>query len=98
MEGDMTTETEKAIQARAYEIWQEQGSPEGRADEHWQQAERELGAGLSDLERNPGIGASSGATGEDPDAIGGESTFEGDVMNDTAAGGINPSKRGRTNK
>lgn len=30
------------IRVRAYQIWEEQGRPEGRDHEHWQQAERQL--------------------------------------------------------
>jgi hypothetical protein len=54
-----------------------------------------------DLEGNPGIGTSKGtrATGEDPRLVEGESTVEGDVMNDTTPeGGVDPDQRGRTNK
>jgi hypothetical protein len=55
-----------------------------------------------DLERNPGIGSSKGTqarTGGDPEDIEGESTSEGDVMNDTTAqGSVKPGQRGRTNK
>ena len=57
--------------------------------------------GLSDnLERDPGIGSSKGssATSEDPKAIDGESTVEGDVENDsTYGGGADPAQLGRTN-
>ena len=53
-----------------------------------------------DLEDNPGIGTSKGATaGGDPELIEGESTFEGDVENDTTPqGGVAPRHVGRTNK
>lgn len=52
----------------------------------------------ADLENDPGIGRSKGARRGDP-PIGGENTFEGDVMNDTTpAGGVDPEQRGRTNK
>jgi hypothetical protein len=54
-----------------------------------------------DQRADPGIGASKGAfmTGEDPRQIEGESTFEGDVENDTTReGGVDPKKLGRTNK
>ena len=55
-----------------------------------------------DLERNPGIGASKGAfarTSVDPESIEADNTSEGDVLNDTnESGGVNPDKRGRTNK
>lgn len=33
-----------AIALRAYEIWRESGCPDGKHDEHWLQAERELRA------------------------------------------------------
>ena len=33
----------EAIAARAQEIWEEEGRPEGRAEEHWLRAEAELG-------------------------------------------------------
>jgi Protein of unknown function (DUF2934) len=32
------------IRQRAYEIWDRDGRPEGRAQDYWLQAERELGA------------------------------------------------------
>ncbi len=34
---------EERIRLRALEIWREQGRPDGRAREHWKQAEREVG-------------------------------------------------------
>jgi hypothetical protein len=34
--------TAEQIAARAYEIWEETGCPEGCEQEHWYQAEREL--------------------------------------------------------
>jgi hypothetical protein len=46
-----------------------------------------------DLRRNPGIGQSPGtfATGEDLEELEGDSTFEGDVENDTGLGdGVGP--------
>lgn len=52
----------------------------------------------ADLKNDPGIGSSKGADRTDP-RIGGENTFEGDVMNDTTPqGGIDPNQRGRENK
>lgn len=51
-----------------------------------------------DLKDDPGIGRSKGADRDDPE-IGGDNTFEGDVLNDTTPqGGIDPNQRGRTNK
>ncbi|WP_376097354.1 hypothetical protein ACE7GA_06560 [Roseomonas sp. CCTCC AB2023176] len=68
-----------------------------------------LGEGIprppSDLDRNPGIGSSKGifGRGTDPKVLNGDSTDEGDVMNDAdqsghRAGGVDPDHRGRTNK
>jgi hypothetical protein len=37
----MKTELEE-IQTRAYQLWEEAGRPEGRDQEFWRQAEREL--------------------------------------------------------
>lgn len=52
----------------------------------------------ADLRRDPGIGRSKGASRKVPQ-IGGENTFEGDVLNDTTPdGAVDPEKKGRTNK
>ena len=39
----MNDDRDARIRTRAYEIWQEQGRPEGRTVEHWLEAERQLG-------------------------------------------------------
>jgi len=36
------TDEERAIRERAYFLWEEEGRPEGRALEHWQQASDEI--------------------------------------------------------
>jgi len=41
------TLTPGAIAQRAYEIWKENGCPNGRDQEHWFRAERELRARLT---------------------------------------------------
>lgn len=52
----------------------------------------------ADLKGNPGIGTSKGMTGRDPLDLEGESTFEGDVDNETTReGGIDPDHRPRKN-
>jgi len=38
----MVQPTEKEIMKRAYELWEQNGKPEGREDEFWQLAEQEL--------------------------------------------------------
>ena len=55
----------------------------------------------SDLERNPGIGASKGrfGRGTGPAVLQGENTDEGDIANDAGSkGGVDPDLLGRTNK
>jgi hypothetical protein len=49
----MHTPHENDIRDRAYALWQEQGSPEGREEEFWHRAERELSeeAGLDTSEQ-----------------------------------------------
>lgn len=38
----MTTPQQHQIAELAYRIWEQQGRPEGRDREHWEQAQREL--------------------------------------------------------
>lgn len=104
----MAITTDEEIRLRAYQIWKEEGQPEGMDADHWRRASEQVTlargdadatAVNADLERNPGIGSSGGTTGRDPADLAGENTFEGDVMNDvTRTGAINPDQRGRTNK
>jgi hypothetical protein len=42
----MSDELEQHIRARAYEIWMRNGQVDGRADEHWLEAERQVREGL----------------------------------------------------
>ncbi len=56
----------------------------------------------SDLDRNPGIGQSKGtfATGEDPEILAADNTYEGDVENDAGhpgGGVVDPSRMPRSN-
>jgi hypothetical protein len=39
----MTQDELAAIELKAYQIWDREGRPHGRHEEHWQQALRELG-------------------------------------------------------
>jgi Protein of unknown function (DUF2934) len=57
----MTEQRLERIRQRAYEIWAREGRPEGRADEHWQQAETELAAELE------AVAAVEGSVDADPD-------------------------------
>jgi hypothetical protein len=38
----MTKPTDEQIRLRAYRLWEEAGRPEGREEEFWHQAERDL--------------------------------------------------------
>jgi Protein of unknown function (DUF2934) len=38
----MEKPTEEQIRSRAHELWEQAGKPDGREDEFWHQAEREL--------------------------------------------------------
>ena len=42
------------MRRRAYEIWEKEGRPEGRALEHWLQAKQELGPSEEDIRRTEG--------------------------------------------
>lgn len=39
----MDTDKDDQIRTRAYAIWEEEGHPHGRQDEHWHRAAQELG-------------------------------------------------------
>jgi hypothetical protein len=52
--GEARMATEDCVRRRAYEIWEQNGKPEGRSEEHWAQAHREIedkiGLGLKQAE------------------------------------------------
>lgn len=53
----------------------------------------------ADLKGNPGIGTSKGMAGADPEELEADSTFEGDVENETTPeDGVDPNHRPRKNK
>jgi len=41
----VTKPTEDSIRTRAHQLWELAGRPEGREDEFWREAERELSGG-----------------------------------------------------
>jgi hypothetical protein len=55
------------ISRRAYELWEQEGRPEGSDLRHWLQAEQELGAGASNgsTHQEAGMNTSSLNTGDD---------------------------------
>lgn len=38
----MDNDRETRIRQRAYQLWLDEGSPQGKQDDHWAQAEREI--------------------------------------------------------
>ncbi|CAM2149753.1 DUF2934 domain-containing protein [Paraburkholderia tropica] len=40
----MNDEREERIRRRAYQLWEDDGSPEGKADEYWGRAEKQVAA------------------------------------------------------
>jgi hypothetical protein len=43
---------EEKIRVRAYELWEKDGSPEGRADEYWEQARVQISEEESEANGN----------------------------------------------
>ena len=41
----MNSEREERIRARAYQLWNEEGQPEGKEAEHWERARAEIEGG-----------------------------------------------------
>ncbi len=48
-----TEDRETKTKERAFKIWEEEGRPEGRHEEHWDQAEKELSSASPGEERTP---------------------------------------------
>jgi len=44
----MADERERRIRERAYQLWEQDGRPHGRHDNHWHQASQEVGDDLFD--------------------------------------------------
>ncbi|WP_322102586.1 DUF2934 domain-containing protein [Paraburkholderia sp. J41] len=40
----MNVEREERIRRRAYQLWEDDGAPEGKADEYWGRAEKQISA------------------------------------------------------
>ncbi|MCW0001215.1 DUF2934 domain-containing protein [Pararhizobium sp. YC-54] len=55
----MENDRETRIRQRAYQLWQDEGSPEGKHEEHWAQAAREIDSGdgeiAADNTAQPGV-------------------------------------------
>lgn len=55
----MTDDRKDRIRKRAYELWQQEGAPEGKRDDHWYRAEREIDKGDGEVQPDdePNLGA-----------------------------------------
>ena len=51
----MTNDLQQRIRERAYEIWENEGCPEGRGAEHWEQACAEFAEARSEADAEQGI-------------------------------------------
>ncbi|TPI10967.1 DUF2934 domain-containing protein [Mesorhizobium sp. B4-1-3] len=59
---------EERIRQRAHEIWEREGRPEGRQQEHWDQAVQEIESEGSEAERGPVTPDPAVGVGSDPAA------------------------------
>jgi hypothetical protein len=48
----MEKPTEEQIRQRAHELWEQTHRPDGRDDEFWHQAEKELNQGITPVEKS----------------------------------------------
>jgi hypothetical protein len=62
-----TESTEEKIRARAYELWEKDGSPAGQADRYWEEARASLEAELLAAATSPRVAAGSTALPNVPD-------------------------------
>ncbi|GLR50295.1 DUF2934 domain-containing protein [Shinella yambaruensis] len=67
----MTDDREEKIRKRAHELWQQEGRPDGKPDDHWYQAEREIDQGDGEIEGDdePNLAAIREAVREHTDAF-----------------------------
>ena len=57
----------KRIAERAYQLWEQEGRPEGRDREHWMEAERSLdGSGAAESAQGVPSGASTSRASHSP--------------------------------
>ncbi len=59
----MQEDRSKKVEERAHGIWESEGRPDGKHDEHWKRAEQELSEGEkhSEVSETPSTTASSGS-------------------------------------
>jgi hypothetical protein len=87
----MTESIEDRIRARAHAIWDSEGRPEGRHDEHWRRAFEEVGAGFHPADDAAGAkAAGSGDSGLGIMPEGGTLGTPGGVASGLQPGGTIP--------
>jgi hypothetical protein len=59
----VTGDIERLIRERAYEIWESEGRPQGRSDDHWKQARAEFSEASAEATQ-PAKGRKPGGSGE----------------------------------
>lgn len=67
------------IRQRAYELWQQEGQPEGKQQEHWDQAVREIAG-------NPDQSGAQLDSGADGDTVPGNLTEAADALRGVSTG------------
>ncbi|MDX7952774.1 DUF2934 domain-containing protein [Lichenihabitans sp. Uapishka_5] len=60
----MDNDTTDRIAKRAYELWEQEGRPDGRHDDHWSTAEREAAGGEAAVPSEPHPGMMGDGTEE----------------------------------
>ena len=58
--------SEEQIRTLAFHLWEQDGSPEGRADEYWDKARRQLGLEGTTQDETAGVGEEAEATSNRP--------------------------------
>ena len=53
----MTPDRDERIRQRAHELWEREGRPHGRHDDHWQQAREEIDAEALQMDSMKGVSA-----------------------------------------
>jgi Protein of unknown function (DUF2934) len=69
----MDPDRQERISRRAYELWEQEGRPEGRSEEFWARAQAEIegpGTGTAPTDAGPGDEAAPGTPGAGEDVDG----------------------------
>lgn len=67
----MAHNKDEKIRLRAYQIWENEGRPEGRAEDHWRRAEDEVGGQAPGHQSTEVLAGAAGLTAGDVEMHGG---------------------------